>query len=86
MEVKICQNCSFFKQPKCSIINEFKAKKTKACGDFKLRKDKKISTPKNEDKKTDEDILKKVFKETKIESLKNKEFKKSNRSKSQRRK
>lgn len=57
-EVKICQNCNFFKQPKCTVKNEFKARKTESCDDYKVSKKKKMKTSnkKNENEKSEMEL------------------------------
>lgn len=76
-----CLNCRFFIQPKCSVYNTFKARKTESCEEFKLNK--KVNIPKKIEikKKTDEEIKNDILGELKSGP----ECPKMNRSKTQRR-
>lgn len=61
--MEICQNCKFFKQPKCSKSGEFKSRKTDACKSFEMNKKKKIQIPKKTEsvKRSDDDIKKDIL-------------------------
>ena len=81
--MEMCQNCNFYKKPKCTINNTFKARKTEACDEFKINKNKKIQTKKKIIKnKSEEDIKNEILGE-KIQGPK---ISKLNRSKKNKRK
>lgn len=69
MEINICQNCSYFNQPICTVKNEFKYRKNEQCEEFKLDENKKINIPKKViekvKKKSEEDIKKDILGELK---------------------
>lgn len=72
-EQNICQNCNYFKRPKCNVDNKFKSRKSICDIDnFKLDKNKKSiinNKPKKKNKKDDEkELLKRVFNDTNISS------------------
>jgi len=83
METKVCQNCKFFKQPKCGVNNTFKSRKTDACDEFKINKNKGNSVVKEDTKiESEQDIINKVF----GENIKTPDRPERKRSKKQRRK
>lgn len=86
-EIKCCQNCRHFKQPKCNVTNEFKARKTESCDQYIINKKRKIRVINNkveEVKKTDDDLKREILGEQKI--FKNAPFERPKMNRSQRRK
>jgi len=84
-EIKCCQNCRHFKQPKCNVTNEFKARKTNGCGQYKFDGKQKIQTTKiKKVKKTDVDLKREILGEEKI--FKDAPFERPKIKRSQRRK